>query len=109
MSAISSGLKYEEKEAWNNFSLCQKEAKGINCYYLFLRKARGWAWNSTKQTFSLYTDREGWNLQKVWPGRHAMGKQLSKTQEFVFWPNSSVLSSRKYHALWKFWEENGSD
>lgn len=33
MLIISFGLKYEEKEAWNSFSMCQRvEAKGSNCY-----------------------------------------------------------------------------
>lgn len=61
MSAISSGLKYEEKEAWNNFSLCQKEAKGINCYYLFFkeRPEGGLGTQQSKPSRSIQTEKAG--------------------------------------------------
>ena len=108
MLAISFGLKYEEKEAGNNFSWCQREAKGSNCYYVF---RKGWTMGFEFNKANLPPlQREAWALQRVWPGTYAMLKQLSKTQEFVFWHYFSVLSSRKFYAPCPLKiQENGSN
>ena len=52
MLAVYFGLKYEEKKAWNNFSMCRREEPiGSNCCYLFKKDWRDGLWIQQNQPF----------------------------------------------------------
>lgn len=68
-----------KKRRLGTIFLCVKEKKLKEVIaIIFLRKAGGWALNSTQQTFPPL-HREAWDLQGLWPGISAVWEQVRKS------------------------------